>query len=102
MSNKNKYICIPRVETKYSKEFILKKLDEFKIGEIVSVKEIPLKNETKYKRIIIHMKWDITKEIVKHADNILTTVGSLKVVYDMPWYWKIVESKFPTPSPHTS
>ena len=95
MSKKNKYICIPRVEEKYSKEYILKKLNEFNIGEIISLKEIPLKKEPNYKRIIIHMHWDISKEIVKYADTILTTIGSLKLVYDMPWYWKIVESKFP-------
>jgi hypothetical protein len=95
MSKKNKCICIPRVEEKYSKEYILKKIKEFNIGEIISLKEIPLKKDPKYKRIIIQMSWDNSKEIVKYADDIFSTIGSLKLVYDMPWYWKVVESKFP-------
>jgi hypothetical protein len=89
----NKKICIPRVDEKYSIEYITTKINEFQIGEIISIKEIPLKNEKKYKRILITIKWDNTREIVNKMENILNTIGSVKLVYDMPWYWKIVETK---------
>jgi hypothetical protein len=89
----HKNICIPRVDARYSVEYIKEKINKFQLGEIVSIKEIPLKNDANYKRILLKISWDISKEPVKKAEDMIIANGSLKLVYDMPWFWKIVETK---------
>jgi hypothetical protein len=88
-----KYMCIPRVQSHLSIDYISNKLQEFKIGNILSIKEIPLKNDNEFKRMIIHLTWDKTNEKIHQLDEIIQKNGSIKLVYDMPWYWKMVEKK---------
>jgi hypothetical protein len=82
-------ICIPRVESTITKEYIYKTLTNLHIGNIERIIEIPLRNDPTHKRIIIKLNWNKNTTSL-NMQQILRTLGSVKLVYDMPWYWKIV------------
>jgi len=82
-------ICIPRIESSISKDYIYNTLCNLKIGVIEKITEIPLKNDPTHKRVIIKMLWNKTCQS-NNIKNLLASKGSFKVVHDMPWYWKIV------------
>ena len=84
-------ICIPRVESTISKEYIYNTLMNLQIGNIEKIIEIPLRNDPTHKRIIIKLNWNKNSSSL-NMQKILRTLGSVKLVYDMPWYWKIVEA----------
>lgn len=85
-------ICIPRIDTNISKEYIYNKLCSLQIGRIEKFVEIPLKNDPTHKRIIIKLKWNNENKAI-NIKNTLETNGSIKLVYDMPWYWKMVPAQ---------
>ena len=96
MQNENPVLCIPRMEKNISKGFIINKLQKLDFGYIEKVTEIPLKNGTDYKRIIIKINWNSNPNTIVYKKK-LTNGESLKLVYDMnhvPWFWKIVVSNF--------
>jgi len=84
-----KSFCIPRVNIDIKKDYIYNKINEFRLGKIVNIREIPLYNDCKYKRIIINIYWDRTDDKIKEIEELLVQIGSIKLVYDMPWYWKL-------------
>jgi hypothetical protein len=83
-------ICIPRVDISISKDFIYNILSELRIGKIHKIIEIPLRNDFSNKRIIIKIQWNNNEPITQNIKKHLYENGSFKIVYDMPWYWKIV------------
>jgi len=83
-------ICIPRIESSISKDYIYKTLCNLKIGTIERIIEIPLKNDPTHKRIIIKIQWNKANQKSINIQKTLLEAGSIKLVYDMPWYWKIV------------
>lgn len=86
-------ICIPRVEASMSCNYIEDIICNMKIGLIETIKEIPLHKDNHYKRVILKIKWD-TKN--KKTNQILTSIkdkGSVNLVYDMPWYWKVLPAR---------
>ena len=82
------YICIPRVNNEITKSYIFKKMCFLKIGYIENINEIPLKTNPECKRIIIKLKWDTDENSLKIRKT-LDEGGSIQVVYEMPWFWKI-------------
>jgi hypothetical protein len=82
-------ICIPRIESSISKEFIYKTFCNLKIGIIERITEIPLRNDPTHKRVIIKLLWNKTVSSI-NIQKTLSNMGSIKLVYNMPWYWKIV------------
>ena len=48
-------ICIPRVETHITKEYISKKFDKLKLGDILQITDVPLKMDSDYTRVFIKM-----------------------------------------------
>jgi hypothetical protein len=88
----HKSLCIPRIDNNIKKEFIFDKLNQFNIGKIKKIHEVPLYNQTNYKRIILHIEWDMTNPIIKEIDDILEKIGSEKLVYEMPFYWKLMKT----------
>jgi hypothetical protein len=80
-------ICIPKVESTLSKDYIYKKLCLLNIGHINRIIEVPLRNNPNYKRLIIKLHWHNDSDI----KNYLEKNGNIKLVYDMPWYWKVYE-----------
>jgi hypothetical protein len=83
-------LCIPRVDATVSKDFIHKTLSKLKFGHIQNIIEIPLRNDPSYKRIIIKLFWNDNEPRIMTIKKNLYELGSLKIVYNMPWYWKVV------------
>ena len=86
-------LCIPKIDTSISNDTIFKKLIELDIGYIYKIFEMPYKNETNLKTIFIKFSWNTKNKHALSLKNKLYEKGSLKLVYDDPWYWKIVETK---------
>jgi hypothetical protein len=84
-------LCIPRIEARITKEYITKVFTSLKIGRIDQINEIPLRNDTKHKRIIIKIKWNQSE----NTDIILSRLNkneTIKIVHDWPWYWRVVST----------
>jgi hypothetical protein len=97
MKKENKYLsmkekvclCIPRISSTTPKEYVKEILSSMKIGYIQKMIEIPHKNDPSQKRILINMSYEKTDES-QYVQKQLSENGSVKIVHDMPWYWKIV------------
>jgi hypothetical protein len=83
-------ICIPRMDNDISKDFIYETFNKLNIGYILSLKEIPLRNDNKHKRVIISLSLNGATEYSNIFNERMNKNESIKIVYDMPWYWKIV------------
>jgi hypothetical protein len=82
-------LCIPRMKTSVTKDYIYDKLCHLKLGRIDRIVEIPLKNDPTHKRVLFRISVDnnqTTINILEHLKN----RGGINFVYDSPWYWKIV------------
>jgi hypothetical protein len=82
-------LCIPRMDSSIPKEYIFKKITDMKAGYVQRITEIPLRNDPTQKRIIIKLAWNDNAQSVRIQQH-LSDLGSIKLVYDMPWFWKIV------------
>jgi hypothetical protein len=82
-------ICIPRLESNISKDYIFQTLQKLKVGYIKHIAEIPLRNDPTHKRIIIKIEWNTAQKSIDFQQK-LANIGSVKLVHNMPWYWKIV------------
>jgi hypothetical protein len=82
-------LCIPRMDSSISKDYIHKTLYNLQIGNIINIIEIPLKNDPSHKRAIIRINWNHSSRSL-NIQKTLAEIGSIKIVYNMPWYWKIV------------
>lgn len=83
-------LCIPRVDSKISKDYIHSMLDKLRVGIISRLTEVPIKNQEGFKRIIFNIKWDSNDKSNSMRD-IISSRGTMNIVYDMPWFWKISE-----------
>lgn len=83
------YLCIPRVSAKTTKEFIYSRLCNLDMGSIERISEFPLKNDPTHKRIIFKIKWQ-NNETSKTAQKYLSNNNTINIVYDTPWFWKVV------------
>jgi hypothetical protein len=86
-------LCIPRIERNISYKYIQQVLFKLNVGKIQSIVEIPLKNEEDYKRVLITVQWHRFNPTSLTVRKRLDEGKSIKVVYDSPWYWKIVEGR---------
>lgn len=84
-------VCIPRVSSSVSQEYIIQTIDKMHIGSVESIQEIPLHNNVAFKRIIIRIKWDISSPHSQWIYNTLSENKSIKIVHSMPWYWICVK-----------
>ena len=80
------------MESSTSKEYIFNTISSLHLGKIDRITEIPLRNNPDYKRIIIKLRWNEMEQNSRNLRNQLETSGSIKVVHDMPWYWKVVST----------
>tara|TARA_B110000285_G_scaffold228008_1_gene290275 strand:+ start:3482 stop:3679 length:198 start_codon:yes stop_codon:yes gene_type:complete len=63
------------------------------IGNIEKLNEIPLRKDPTHKRVIMKMRWDKNNVKTKEILNKMTEFGSVKLVYNMPWYWKVCPAR---------
>ena len=85
-------LCIPRIETTVTKNSILNTFNNLNLGEIEKITELPLRNDNKHKRVIITLITNDTEDslFMKHQ---IEKNESVKIVYDMPWYWKVQSTR---------
>lgn len=81
-------LCIPRIENTIQKEFIFKKLCLLNIGYIQKFTEIPLKDNSNFKRILIKVKWNSLDKTLDLKRKLMAG-QTIKLVYQMPWFWKL-------------
>lgn len=81
-------LCIPRIPTDTAKEYVYDTINGLSIGRIQRLTEIPLKNDPSQKRVLLKIKYDERSD-TKCIQKQLLQRGSIKLVHDMPWYWKI-------------
>ena len=86
-------ICIPRVDSTMSRNYIENIIDNMKIGSIEKINEIPLRKDPNHKRVIMKIKWDTTNVKTKQILSQMKEKGSVNLVYDMPWYWKVCPAR---------
>ena len=85
----NESICIPRMDNEIKREQIYSVFRKLNIGSIEKIIEIPLKNDTEHKRTIIKIKWNDTEES-KNVRTRLMNSKPINIVYELPWFWKVV------------
>tara|TARA_B100000282_G_C31732533_1_gene491719 strand:- start:1980 stop:2267 length:288 start_codon:yes stop_codon:yes gene_type:complete len=88
MKNKQLCLCIPRISVNTTKQFIWNRLVELELGNIDKIIEIPLKNDSSYKRVLIKLHYT-NEDLFKNIKNYFLENKCIKYVYQMPWYWKI-------------
>jgi hypothetical protein len=81
-------LCIPRLEVKITKDFITRTFHNLNLGQIEKIKELPLRNDKTHKRIIMSLRINDSENSIFMRDRIEKN-ETVKIVYDMPWYWKI-------------
>ena len=84
-------ICIPSISNEIKKEDIFRVFAKMKIGRIGRIIEnLHYKNNSK-KCVIIHIEFNESE----NANIIQTRLNNnqpIYLVYDQPWFWKIVKS----------
>jgi hypothetical protein len=90
MSSSNPKLYIRKVSSDVNTEKIKQTFNKF--GIIKSIKTVPWTHDSNFNRIYItFIKWD------KHAEkykNMILNDQILKVFYDCPYFWSVVQSKF--------
>lgn len=86
-------ICIPRVDVTTSRNYIEDIISNMKIGNIEKLNEYPLHKDPNHKRVIIRIRWNTRNTKTNKILNQMNEMGSVKLVYDMPWYWKICPAR---------
>jgi ethanolamine ammonia-lyase large subunit len=93
MNRQYSSICIPRIDANIQREYIYNKIKNMNMGTIDKMIEIPLRNDPTHKRVIITIRWNIRSEMAQNVKKIFDEKGSVKLVHDMPWYWKICPAR---------
>ena len=57
MKNKQLCLCIPRISINTTKQFIRTRIENLELGNIDRIIEIPLKNDSSYKRVLIKLHY---------------------------------------------
>ena len=89
-------LCIPRVFENISERQVREVFEQLDLGQLDHIDIIERKSEKgeKYKRIFIHFsKWYWNDEAVT-ARRRLIEGKDIKVVYNMPWFWKISANRW--------
>jgi hypothetical protein len=94
-SNKGKKmhsICIPRIDSRISKNMVFDVFCKMKVGYIEKIYEIPIKNDNNFKRVFLKIKWNNTK-MAEYIQQRFDEGLNVKVVHSMPWYWICVSNR---------
>ena len=84
-------MCIPRIQSDYSSDFIKNIFHKKNIGNVSKIIEIPYKTDPSLKRVIlyVYLNKNETTKIIKER---FSKNQDIKIIYDDFWFWKI----FPT------
>jgi hypothetical protein len=90
-------LCIPRMATTVPKDLIISTFKKMNLGNIDSIYESQSQHMPQYKRVLIYIKWNYGSPTVQQIMNHLEKNQTIKIVYDMPWYWICVKYVKPKP-----
>jgi len=83
-------LCIPRMSSTITRKQIFETFVKLNIGYIDRITENPLRSDSKYKRVVIRVRWDNTQPLATEIqEQLQDTTNHMNVVYDMPWFWQI-------------
>jgi len=83
-------ICIPKIKTEVDTQHIFTTFCKLNIGYIESITE-SASRDPEFKRVFIKIKWNKTEK-AEFMRKRLTAGEDIKLVYKMPWFWKLVEA----------
>lgn len=83
-------LCIPRMQKSISIEYIQQIFNKLNVGKIIKITDMVLRNDTEYKRILIHIVWATNNPRAIYIQTRLSEGKNIKLVHNNPWYWKVV------------
>lgn len=89
-------LCLPRIEKNVSEEYVKQIFARLNIGKIIKMTEIPLKTDPDYKRILLTIHIDPLAPHTQYINDRLKNGKNVKIVYNAPWYWKMVLGRPPS------
>ena len=95
--NEQIILCIPRMATDVPKDLITTTFKKMHLGNIDSIYESQSQHMPQYKRVLIYVKWNYDSHVVQQIMTHLENNQTIKIVYNMPWYWICVKYVKPKP-----
>jgi hypothetical protein len=87
-------ICIPRIDNKVTQDEILNVIKKLHFGKISQI-DIRKTISVDTNKVFIHFDhWYFSNSNVNNIKEKILNNEVIKVVYDKPWYWKIMLSKY--------
>ena len=85
-------LCIPRVFSNWTENRIRCIFDSLFMGEILRIDVVSKTSEKgeKFNRVFVHFKRWFANQNADMARERLLNGKEIKIVYDDPWFWKIV------------
>lgn len=84
------YVCIPKVEFSVHKDTILDTISKSQIGTITRYNEIPWIHDSKYKRILMKIRWNTGIASYPLLKDRIVRGEDIKLVYNPPYYWAMI------------
>ena len=95
--NNNPSLCIPRVFKDISVPSIANVFqNKLKFGVIKKINIIPNINDKNFKKVFIHFDFWYDSENINNIKQKILNGTTIKVIYDMPWFWKCCLNRYPT------
>lgn len=92
-------LCIPRIPNHITHEYIRKVFCKLNAGTITKITDIQLQKESEWKRILMSIDWNQTST-AQYIQSRLFAGHNVKLVYNDPWYWKIILGRKLPPHHH--
>ena len=86
-------LCIPKVESSVNESYIRNKIEQSRIGYLKRYKEIPWKDNTAQKRILVRIQWNIYHPYFSVFKEQLQNGNGIKIVHDYPHIWNVYLAK---------
>ena len=83
-------VCIPRMDSNTTQEYILQTLSKINMGQIVRIIELPIQKDPGSKRLIIKLRRYDVDICPNYIFERLRAGENIKIVHNFPWYWKMV------------
>lgn len=87
------FVCIPKVDCGVQKNTILDTISKSQIGIITRYIEIPWTNDSKFKRILMKIRWNTGIASYPLLKDRICEGGEVKLVYNPPYYWAMILGK---------
>lgn len=95
--NNNPSLCIPRVFKDISVPSIANVFqNKLKFGVIKKINIIPNINDKNFKKVFIHFDFWYDSENINNIKQKILNGTTIKVIYDMPWFWKCCLNRYST------